>query len=336
VTPGRRDAGERFWLATKSAVRTANLSLVGDAWDRFWFAPKSPLPVAAFRILLGIMLLQFVVLILPDATVWYGPNGTIRAESLPNLEVNTSLNILNIFPHSTAAVYVLFAVLSVASAALILGFRTRLAAFLIFICLLTLYHRNPFNMNSGDSYMRQMIFWLIFAGSGQALSLDKILADRKGKLAPHCAIVACWPQRMLQLQTCFVYAHSFYSKIIGPSWETGTAVYLSSRLIELKRFPLPFVFDQLWTCQLLTWGTLLLEYSFCTLIWVKPLRYPIIFLAIIFHLILDWHMNIPQFEWLMMIGFLNFVEGKDIARFLDFCQQFRINRARPVVSTHNP
>jgi hypothetical protein len=311
-------------------------AIVRDAWDRFWFAPKSALPVAAYRIMVGIMLIQFVILILPDAAVWYGPNGIVRPESLPNLEVNVSLNILNLFPRSTAAVYTLFAVLFVASAALALGFRTRLAAFLIFMCLLTLYHRNPLNMNSGDTYVRQMMFWLIFAGSGQALSLDKTFADRKNKVAPYCALVAPWPQRMLQLQTCFVYAHSFYSKIVGPSWENGTAVYFSSRLIDLKRFPLPFVFDQLWTCQLLTWGTLLLEYSFCTLIWVKPLRYPVIAVAIIFHLILDWHMNIPQFEWLMIIGFLNFVEGKDIARFLEFWRQPRLNQAAPAVSPDHP
>ncbi len=314
----------------KSALRT-----LLDGWDRFWFAPSSALPVGAFRILIGIMVLQFVVLILPDATVWYGPKGMVRPESLPNLEVMTSLNLLNFFPDSTAAVYILFAVLSLAACALVLGFRTRLATFIVFICLLTLYHRDPLNMNSGDTYLRQMVFWLIFSGCGQALSLDQRLKDRKEHLAPHCDIVAIWPQRMMQLQTCFVYAHSFYSKIVGPSWQTGTAVYLSSRLIELKKLPLPFVFDQLWTCQLLTWGTLLLEYSFCTLIWVKPLRYPIICLAVIFHLVLDWHMNIPQFEWLMIFGFLTFVDAKEINAFIDCCRRFEISRAKPVASTHS-
>lgn len=60
------------------------------AWDRYWFVPSSALPVAAYRIFVSIMLLQFIILILPDIGVWYAPKGIIRLESLPSLQVLVS------------------------------------------------------------------------------------------------------------------------------------------------------------------------------------------------------------------------------------------------------
>ncbi len=295
------------------------LSRLLDAWNNFWFAPQSPLPMAAFRIACGIMLLQSAIWLLPQAEVWYGPQAILRPGSVPHIYLTSPvvLNLLNAFPQSMIVVYLLFFVFIVASVCLALGWRTRLSAIIVWLCLTTLYHRNPLNMNSGDTYIRQMVFWLMFGGEGQVLSLDKFFQDKKQKLAPFCPLVSCWPQRMMQLQLCFVYAHSFFTKIVAPYWLDGTAVYYSTRLIELRKFGLPFVFDQLWSCQLLTWLTLLLEFAFFTFIWLKPLRYPIILLAVVFHLILDWTFNIPQFEWLMIIGFLLFFDNKDIQNAID-------------------
>src|SRR5258706_279641 len=91
---------------------------------------------------------------------------------------------------------------------------------------------------------------------------------------------SCWTQRLLQLQLSAVYCQAFFVKTNVAVWQNGTAIYYISKLEEMARLPVPFFFDHLWTCQLLTWGAMAIELSMFTLIWFKPLRYYVLIAAV--------------------------------------------------------
>ena len=258
---------------------------------------------------------------LPDAQVWLGPKAIVSQQTVQYFSVQITFNLLNLLPASDQSVYLILTLVVIASLCMISGFLSRIACFFIFLCLLSFYHRDPLIMNSGDTYMRQTMFWMIFTASGMSLSLDRWLKDRRNKTGDYVALASAWPLRLLQLQFCLVYCHTFFSKIVGEYWLNGSAIYYSSRLTELQRLPIPYLFDHMWTCQLLTWSTLLLEYSLFTLIWIKPLRYPILGIALIFHLMIDWTMNIPQFEWLMIFSLILFVDGRDLEQIFDWLKR---------------
>ncbi len=262
------------------------------------------------------MLVQFVILLWPDLNVWYGPHAVVSQSCISAHFKLPVFSLLFFLPPNLQSMQFIFIGLLLASIALALGYRAKLAAVICFLCLLTIYHRNPFLLHSGDTYLRQQIFWLIFAPAGGALSLERLKRNEDDQTR-FCMLAAPWAQRMMQLQFCLLYADSVFHKIRDKSWLDGTAVYYSSHLTEFQKLPIPFIFDNPTCCQCLTYGTLAIEAALFTVIWIKPLRYPVVIAAVIFHLIIDWCMNIPQFEWLMIFSLVLFLDAKDATRLLE-------------------
>ena len=58
-----------------------------------------------------------------------------------------------------------------------MGQDTRVAALVVFVCVLSLERRNPFVFNSGDGLIRIIAFFLMFAPSGD-VALARPLAPR--------------------------------------------------------------------------------------------------------------------------------------------------------------
>jgi len=150
---------------------------------------------------------------------------------------------------------------------------------------------------------------MIFAPSANTLSLDAKIARKKGKPLPKD--VSPWAHRLIQLQIAVVYLSTVIAKSKGITWLDGSAVYYSTRLIDLTRFPVPFLLDWKWFLMLSTWLTLLIEFSLGSLIFIKEFKKPLIIIGILFHLGIEYMMSIPTFEFLMIIGLLAMFDFED-------------------------
>jgi uncharacterized membrane protein YphA (DoxX/SURF4 family) len=283
---------------------------IARIWDRFFFAPVSPYPVAAFRILQGIMYLQFALSLTPDLYIWFGAPGIVTEKTLYTDAVN-KLNILSYFPTSNEWVFAVWMAMIIASICLTIGFQTRIASIIVFIVIVTFANRNGYLFNAGDTYLRTVAFWLVFAPSNQVWSIDSWLRNRKRK-APYDPLISAWTWRALQIQMCIVYYSAFYAKTGGWYWSVGEAVYIAARFESLQRIPMPFSFDTMLFSQLFTFGTLFIEFALFTLIWVRELRYYVLACGLCMHLTIDWFMSIPMFEWLMIVSFVLFIDPVDI------------------------
>lgn len=295
-----------------------SIKTILDLWDKFWFSEASALPVAAFRAAFGFIISLFILLLSADIFVWFGKEGITSNQTVRNYTQAVGLNILNFAKDNDTFLVVFFIVFFLAALSMMVGYKTRWSVIICWLCMNSLYHRNPFLFNSGDTYIRVTLFWLIFADSGALFSVDHYLASKGQTAKTDDKLVSIWPQRLLQLQLALVYFHTVVAKIWTDPWIDGTAVYISSRIEDLQRIHLPYVFEHLWTCQLLSWGTLIIEAALFSLIWIKELRYYVIALAVMFHLIIDLHMNIPLFEWLMIASYIVFIDGRDIERLFGF------------------
>lgn len=285
---------------------------IAAGWDRFFFSPVSPYPVAAYRILQGCIYLQFALALGPDLQVWYGYPGIILESTLAADGIN-KLNVLSYY-HNNEWVLAVWLILIAASLCLTIGFQTRIASIILFTILVTYSNRNAYLFNAGDTYLRSVAFWLVFAPSAEVWSVDSWLKNRKK--APFDPLVSAWVWRALQLQLCFVYYSAFYTKTSGWYWSVGEAVYIASRFESLFRLPLPFTFDDALLASIFTFGTLAVEAALYTLIWVKELRYYVIALGTCLHLTIDWCMSIPMFEWMMIVSFVLFIDSVDITNFV--------------------
>jgi len=57
------------------------------------------------------------------------------------------------------------------------------------------------------------------------------------------------------------------------------------------------------------------------LIWVKDLRYILLALGLLFHLSLEYSLNIPMFQWDILSAYILFVDPADITRAWDWIRR---------------
>jgi len=296
-------------------------------WNRFFFAPCPPTAIALYRIFFGVLLLADMALLWPDLLVWYGEKGAVTLDTARSTAIGTRLNLFALLPPGDFWVWLFFAVFVLFACFLTIGLFTRLSTVIVFVGLVSIHHRNLFILNSGDSLLRLTSFLLMFAPCGAALSVDRWKRIRRGQEGPEPPLHSPWAQRLIQIQIAIAYFSTFYWKTQGSMWIDGTALYYVSHIAEFKRFPVPFLFDNLWLIKAATWFTLLTEFSLAVLVWIKELRYYVLAAGVLLHLGIEWSMNIPLFEWIFIATYITFVEPAHLDRSWQWLRR-RLHRRR--------
>jgi hypothetical protein len=282
--------------------------MVIAAWNRFFFQPIPACSLGLFRIIFACVLLVTVTSLAEDALVWYGEEGVLpRAVAIRSLD-GPRLSLLTILPQSDLIVRCFVGVLLLAGVALLIGYKTRLASIIVWACLVSVHHRDVFLLNSGDHLMRTLSFFLMFAPCGRAYSVDRLLRLRRGLESPGIPYIVPWAQRLLQIQVCVMYFNCVLYKLAGTHWIDGTAAWYISQLDEFKRFPVPDLVHTLWFSQLATWSALAVEAAFPLLVWFRPLRPWVLVAGVLLHLGLEYTMNLPFFQWVVLASYFLFLE----------------------------
>jgi len=292
-------------------------------WQNFWFEPTSPTPMALFRIVIGLITLQCLCIhLLCDWHLYFGDHPLITIETMIGKywRYDPYFDLMLLLPPGEIWRWYFFWFTVATAVMLTLGLFTRFSAVATFLCLMSLQHHFLINQNSGDNFLRIGLLFTAMSNAGDAFSLDNLIKAtrqdwrREGFRPP---LSAPWAQRMLQMQLCIAYFHTWWCKVAGPEWNDGTAVYYASRYDDIVRFPLPFLLDDLNMIKLLTWGTLFVELALCTLIWWRPIRYYIIIMGIALHLGIEYTMNLPMFEWLFISSYLLFIYPEHLSQSMD-------------------
>lgn len=296
-----------------------NREQLWKAWSDFWFRPATPEPVALFRILFGLLMLQVLLVHLGgDFLTWYGSSSIVSAQEVRDSfwikEPRFDLFLL-LGNNDQLITYYYYALVFFALC-LTAGFMTRFSAAFIALSLISMHHHCPFNINGGDAFLRLTSLWLMFSNAGECYSVDAWIR-RKKEPDWQPSAKPPWAQRMIQMQLALVYCQTFWLKLSGQQWVDGTAVYYATRLQDLGRFPLP-LFDSLLFCKLLSWGTLVIELAMWTVVWIKEFRYYTLLGALLLHLGIDYAINLPVFEWAFIVALVTFVEPEDCRKAVDW------------------
>lgn len=281
----------------------------------WFFGPQSAATLGIFRILAcGLCFLNLITIgVIFEA--FYSTKGFYPLEFLERWGGNLPrLNLLAGVADDRVA-WALYLVCVVAALLSTLGLFTRASLVVLFVTLISLYHRSPDHLNSGDTLIRQWIFILLIAPSGQAFSLDKLIAKRKGQdwQIPQ---ISSWPLRLIQIQLAVVYGTTVWHKVYGETWWNGTATFTSSHLSELQRFPLPSWWDAMPAVAMQTYGTLVIEVALATLVFFKPCRKWVLLGGLMLHAGIEYSMNIPLFAFIICSGYLAFYKGEEVEGFL--------------------
>jgi hypothetical protein len=287
---------------------------VVKAWNEFFFTPQSPVPIALFRILYGLLLIANLTLLRPDWLAWYGQHSWITLSTMFRVEPGLRLNLFTVMPHDDRWVEALFWFFLAFAVFLTCGFLTRISSIIAFLCLTSIQQRNLYIIHSGDTFLRVAGFFLMFAPAGAALSIDRLIRLHRGKEGPEIQPRAPWAQRMIQFELALLYFVTFWWKSTGAAWVNGTAVYYLNHLADYQRFPLPSWAELPIFVKLGSWLTLAIEFSLGVLVWFKELRYPVLLTGLVFHLFLEYRLEVPLFQWTVLSAYVLFIDPRDLTR----------------------
>ena len=262
-----------------------------ETWDRFWFSPTDPLPMTLFRIWIGWYCLLTGISLAPQLSFWFGKQGILSRETARLLSPPPQIRLMDLLPPGDGWVVAFWALFMLLSLFLMVGFCTRASAAGAYGMLLSMLNQNPGIFSGGEILLVIALFYLA-------------LAPSRGPTLP------IWPRRMLQFQLMLMYACAAYWKLREPVWRSGAALYYVTRLDAFQGFPVPFLFDHRWSLQALTWGTIAFEACFPLLVLFKKTRVPVLLAGALFHLGMDYALNIPLFQGVTLGYYLLFVPAE--------------------------
>jgi hypothetical protein len=129
--------------------------------------------LALMRIAIGAILIADLAIRAPDLAVFYADAGAVPVAFLrgPHYSWGFSFHILD---GGTGFQALLFLIAAVAAVALMVGWRTRLAAVVSWLMLLSLQHRNSLLLQGGDQLLVAALFWGLFLPWGRRFSIDAL------------------------------------------------------------------------------------------------------------------------------------------------------------------
>jgi Vitamin K-dependent gamma-carboxylase len=279
-----------------------------ETWERFWFRDVETSSLAVFRIAFAVVVLAWTISLAPALYSFFGDAGILPSH--PEGDAG-SWGLLQL-DSGPAAVTALYLLLLVGALSLLVGFKTRLAAVVVFVCLVSFARRDPWVLNSGDLLVIVLAFYLMLAPSGAALSVDRWLEARPRFWEfPRRSL---WPLRLIQVQVSLLYLFAVWAKVRGETWNEGTAVSYAFRIEDLERFPVPgFVMDSLLLVNLMTFGTLAVELALAILVWNGKLRPWVLLLGVLLHLGIDYAVRVGFFSYAALVAYIAFIPPETVS-----------------------
>jgi hypothetical protein len=209
--------------------------------------------------------------------------------------------------HDPITPRILHTVTFAAALAVTLGWRTRFMSVVLWLGMLSFYHRNPSSNGGPDAVPALLCFYMMLCPGGAAYSLDeRRQAKRRGTLAE--PLITPWALRLLQMQFCLIYFQSCVIKCDGATWMDGTATHYVLFNREFRWFDLEWLGAYPLIINALTHSALLFEFVLAFWLWFRPTRRWAILGGILLHAGIRPVLNIPGFGEVMCATYLVFLD----------------------------
>ena len=276
-----------------------------------------PLPMHAMvanRIILGAVVLSSYLIRLPAYSLLYGSDSVAwfplyrgfaedywRPALAPLVTLVAELGLAR-------HVWMLFALLLVASLSFCLGYRTRLAGGITFVLHNFFWALNPDTSWGWPLMLSSFLLYATLAPSGHYCSIDAWRKTRREGIPPPPVsrwVASAWAMRLLQINVCTMYLVAGWSRIDQPGWLEGimlleAATNPSARIVtDWLRFQ-PIL-------RVLTYFVFVLEPLAPFGLWIKPLRTWFALSLIAMHLGIELLVDVGWWNYVLISGLLCFL-----------------------------
>lgn len=290
-----------------------DLRAIPKLWNSFFHERTETWSSGVLRIGLGIILLINVTVFSADALLWYSNSGALSYQESRLVVHPDTTTLFSWFDNTPGKVAAYFCLLFLTVILFTVGLYARVQAVIIFLLLASLHHRNPLMMEGEDVMMRLLSFYCIFLPLDHNFSVRSWWRKRRQQ-QPFTQETPIWPLRLIQFQITLLWVSTSGMKLHGPDWIDGTAMYYVSRLDDVfvgGLFPDPLL-NSLAFLRFLTWGVLAFETLLPLGLWIKQTRKWFLYAAVLFHLAIDFNMNLFLFHWIMIVALVAFLQRDDL------------------------
>jgi hypothetical protein len=289
---------------------------VSGSWDAFWFKPADPTLLGLIRILTGLMLLYTHAvwgLVLPD---FFGEGGWLNESLVRTLsDGNYNYSFWWLIPDGWMwpAHWLSMAVLAMFT----VGLWTRATSILAFLVTVSYIYRVPAATFGLDQINAMLALYLAIGPSGEALSIDRWRAVRRGQApagGPSPSVTANLALRLINVHMCVIYFFAGISKLQGEAWWNGEAMWRAFANLEYQSIDMTWLAWHPRILELLTHVSVLWELSFCVLIWRPRLRPLVLAGAVPLHVGIGACLGMWTFGLIMLVGCASFLPEEAISR----------------------
>jgi hypothetical protein len=280
------------------------------AWNRFFFGPVSARPLGVFRIVYGLVMMMYLAVMTVEFDHWYTSAGLLQGTEAREAAGPWRFSPLQ-YVQGTTIPHLVLAATFAAALGLTLGWRTRVMSVLLYLGMLSLYHRNVSSNGGPDAVPMLLSFYMMLCPSGAAYSVDALRQARKRGTAAE-ALIAPWGMRLLQIQLCLIYFQSCVIKCDGEAWMNGTAVHYVLFNREFRQFNLEWLGAYPLLINLMTHGALLVEFAVAFWLWFRPTRRWVMLAGVLLHAGIRPVLDIPGFGEVMCATYLTFLDPDEV------------------------
>jgi len=249
-----------------------------------------------------------------------------------------------------------------------IGCATRFTSVLTWFAQLCYIHRAPTALFGVDTMMNIVLLYCMIGPSGAALSVDRLIAHwwrghrlevlarwrrfangvrglfrlppRAVPVVPAVTAPVPWEPpapsvsanlaiRLLQIHTCIIYAMAGMSKLQGPAWWTGNAIWYTLANYEFAPMEFP---PYKWFLRYLSlnrpmwelfmtagsYFTLFFEIGYAFLIWRPRMRWVLLAMALVLHGGIGFFMGLQTFSLMMLTMNMAFLPPDLVRRWLSW------------------
>jgi hypothetical protein len=290
-----------------------SLHQIFDAWHYFFHAPEPVATLCLFRVLFGLLMVVDALLLAGDAQSLIGPRGIFPYHEYVRTYQRSRMTLFHLLPDTPRSVGWIVVTHLISAIFVTIGLYTKLSAAVALVTLISIHHRSPASFYGGDTVIRLMLFQLCFSHCGHALSIDAWIHGRDAFAAMADAPGSPWAMRLMQIQLSIIYLWTTIWKLNGVMWRSGTAIFYAIQNKSLHRGNLPRWMLRRFPMKIVAYSALVTEGALGTLVWIKEFRTPTVFVGIVFHLCIEFCMEIYLFEWIMCVCLLLFLDPIQVA-----------------------
>lgn len=237
--------------------RQQRQTLLLKAWSAFT-RPVDALPLDIFRVCVGFILLAYFIRTFLEVADFSGPDGFLDHELILKMYWFTKIGLFR--PWMSAEwFYAAYAIAIASCIPLILGYRVKLFAVVLYIIAVSTYRHNFLVIYVDDAIMHLLLFWMIVLPVGRTMVLGEWLRLRsaawekwKDVTVPGAAL-RCFFWNLILL-----YLVAGLWKWTSPMWLDGTALYVVFKL-PVSYFSSYWTADHIPLLKVLNYATLILE-----------------------------------------------------------------------------